>query len=86
MNSLREMYERSGVLRTWSDQIQPSIAIDTVAAEVEPEITTGKFTLAEHDEEEHSLPRLRRWHQEPKARDIFGAPPRPTPTRPSESR
>jgi hypothetical protein len=34
----------------------------------------GKFILAELEEEEHSLERLRRWHRELKARDVFGAP------------
>ena len=43
-------------------------------AEIDREISTGKFTLDELDEEEHSLERLRRWHRELKARDIFGAP------------
>jgi hypothetical protein len=43
-------------------------------AEIDREIATGKFTLAELDEEEHSLDRLRRWHRELRARDIFGAP------------
>ena len=33
----------------------------------------GKFTLAEL-EEEQSLDRLRRWHWELAARDVFGAP------------
>jgi hypothetical protein len=43
-------------------------------AEIDKEISVGKFTLAELDEEEHSLERLRRWHRELKARDVFGAP------------
>jgi hypothetical protein len=43
-------------------------------AEIDKEIRIGKFTLAELDEEEHSLERLRRWHRELKARDVFGAP------------
>jgi flagellar biosynthesis regulator FlaF len=43
-------------------------------AEIDKEIRTRKFTLAELDEEEHSLDRLRRWHRELKARDVFGAP------------
>ncbi|MEN0138277.1 MAG: Chromate resistance protein ChrB, partial [Rhodococcus sp. (in: high G+C Gram-positive bacteria)] len=32
-----------------------------------------KFTLAELEEEEQSLERLRRWHRDLKARDVFGA-------------
>lgn len=43
-------------------------------AEIDREIAIGKFTLAELDEEEHSLDRLRRWHRELRGRDIFGAP------------
>ena len=43
-------------------------------AELEKEIAAQKFTLAELDEEEQSLERLRRWHRELKLRDLFGAP------------
>jgi hypothetical protein len=43
-------------------------------AEIDKEICTGKFTLAELEEEEQSLERLRRWHRELKTRDVFGAP------------
>jgi hypothetical protein len=43
-------------------------------AELERETSQGKFTLAELDEEEQSLERLRRWYRELKFRDLFGAP------------
>jgi flagellar biosynthesis regulator FlaF len=43
-------------------------------AELDKEIATGKLTLAELEEEEHSLERLRRWHRDLRARDLFGAP------------
>ena len=43
-------------------------------AEIDKEIGKGKFTLAELEEEEQSLERLRRWHRDLKARDVFGAP------------
>ncbi|MFI6169400.1 Chromate resistance protein ChrB [Nocardia sp. NPDC051052] len=43
-------------------------------AEIDKEISTAKFTMAELEEEEHSLERLRRWHRDIKARDVFGAP------------
>jgi len=43
-------------------------------AELDKEIRTAKFTLAELEEEEQSLERLRRWHRDIKARDVFGAP------------
>ena len=43
-------------------------------AEIAREIAKEKFTLAELEEEEQSLDRLRRWHRELSLRDIFGAP------------
>ncbi|MFB7369877.1 Chromate resistance protein ChrB [Streptomyces sp. NPDC056222] len=42
--------------------------------EIAKEIRIGKFTLAELEEEEQSLERLRRWHRDLTARDVFGAP------------
>jgi hypothetical protein len=43
-------------------------------AELADEIAKGKLTLAELDEEEQSLDRLRRWYRTIRARDLFGAP------------
>jgi Protein ChrB, N-terminal len=43
-------------------------------AEIGAEVAKSKFTLAELEEEEQSLDRLRRWHRELAARDVFGAP------------
>ena len=43
-------------------------------AEIDAEIAKAKFTLAELEEEEQSLERLRRWHRELATRDVFGAP------------
>jgi len=43
-------------------------------AELERELSEEKFTLAELDEEEQSLERLRRWYRDLKLRDLFGAP------------
>ena len=43
-------------------------------AEIDSEIAKRKFTLAELEEEEQSLDRLRRWHRELATRDVFGAP------------
>ena len=40
-------------------------------AELDKEIRTEKFTLAELDEEEQNVDRLRRWHRELRARDVF---------------
>ncbi|WP_280891877.1 Chromate resistance protein ChrB [Streptomyces sp. LBL] len=42
--------------------------------EIAKEIRISKFTLAELEEEEQSLERLRRWHRDLTARDVFGAP------------
>ena len=42
--------------------------------EIAKEIRVGKFTLAELEEEEQSLERLRRWHRDLTARDVFGSP------------
>ena len=46
-------------------------------AELAGEVAKGKLTLAELDEEEQSLERLRRWYRELKVRDLFGAPSAP---------
>jgi hypothetical protein len=43
-------------------------------AELAGEIAKGKLTLAELDEEEESLERLRRWYRAIRARDVYGAP------------
>ena len=46
-------------------------------AELAGEVAKGKLTLAELDEEEQSLERLRRWYRAIRARDLFGAPSAP---------
>jgi hypothetical protein len=46
---------------------------DKYEAELADEINKGKLTLAELDEEEESLDRLRRWYRTIRARDLFGA-------------
>jgi len=43
-------------------------------AEIDKEVATQKLTMAELEEEEQSLDRLRRWHRDLTARDVFGAP------------
>jgi hypothetical protein len=45
--------------------------------ELAGEVAKGKLTLAELDEEEQSLERLRRWYRTIKGRDLFGAPSAP---------
>lgn len=42
-------------------------------AELEREIRNEKFTLAELDEEEQNVDRLRRWHRELSSRDLFAS-------------
>jgi hypothetical protein len=46
-------------------------------AELADEVRKGKLTLAELDEEEVTLDRLRRWYRSIRARDLFGAPSGP---------
>jgi len=46
-------------------------------AELAGEVAKGKLTLAELDEEEQSLDRLRRWYRAIRSRDLFGAPSAP---------
>lgn len=42
--------------------------------EIAKEIRIEKVTLAELEEEEQSLERLRRWHRDLTSRDVFGTP------------
>lgn len=46
---------------------------DKYEEELAKEIRIAKFTLAELEEEEQSLERLRRWHRDLRARDVFGS-------------
>jgi hypothetical protein len=55
----------------WAEFIDECAKYET---EVAREIAEQKFTLAELDEEEQSLERLRRWYRDLKLRDLFGAP------------
>ena len=43
-------------------------------AEIDKELAAGKLTVAELEEEEQSLERLRRWFRELKTRDLLVAP------------
>ena len=43
-------------------------------AELDKEERFGKYTLAELEEEEQSLDRLRRWYRELRSRDLLGIP------------
>lgn len=44
-------------------------------AELDKEEAIGKYTLAELEEEEQSLDRLRRWYRDLRARDLLASPP-----------
>jgi hypothetical protein len=55
----------------WSEFVSECAKFE---AELDREFAQEKFTLAELDEEEQSLERLRRWYRELKLRDLFGAP------------
>jgi hypothetical protein len=48
---------------------------DKFLAEIDKEERIRKYTLAELEEEEQSLDRLRRWYREIRTRDLFGTPP-----------
>ncbi|TQF69480.1 chromate resistance protein ChrB [Rhodococcus spelaei] len=54
----------------WGEFLADCGKFDT---EIDKEIAKNKLTMAELEEEEHSLERLRRWHRDLKARDLFGA-------------
>jgi len=43
-------------------------------AEIDKELALRKLTMAELEEEEQTLDRLRRWYRDLAARDVFGAP------------
>jgi len=55
----------------WSEFIADCSKFD---AEIDKELAMHKLTMAELEEEEQALDRLRRWHRELAARDVFGAP------------
>jgi uncharacterized protein CbrC (UPF0167 family) len=55
----------------WTEFIADCAKFDT---EIDKEFARQKLTMAELEEEEQTLDRLRRWHRELAARDVFGAP------------
>jgi Protein ChrB, N-terminal len=58
----------------WAEFLSDCAKYET---ELAGEVTIGKLTLAELDEEEQSLERLRRWYRAIRAKDLFGAPSAP---------
>lgn len=67
---LREQYTAAREAE-WLELLRDCAKFD---AEISREIAKKKFTLAELEEEEQSLDRLRRWKRELSLRDTFGAP------------
>ncbi len=55
----------------WGEFVADCAKYDAVIAS---EIAKEKLTLAELNEGEQSLDRLRRWYREIRSRDVFGAP------------
>jgi hypothetical protein len=55
----------------WSEFLADCAKFD---AEIDKELRIQKLTLAELEEEEQSLERLRRWYRDIRTRDVFGAP------------
>lgn len=47
---------------------------DKFEVEIAKELRLGKLTVAELEEEEHSLERLRRWYRDLKTRDVLALP------------
>jgi ChrB-like protein len=58
----------------WAEFISDCGKYETELAD---EVIKGKLTLAELDEEEQSLERLRRWYRAIRGRDLFAAPNAP---------
>jgi hypothetical protein len=67
---MRELFT-AGRQEEWVEFLADCAKFD---AEIDKELRTRKLTLAELEEEEQSLERLRRWHRDIKTRDVFGAP------------
>jgi hypothetical protein len=67
---LEELY-RSARAEEWAEF---RADCDKYLAELDKEERIGKFTLAELDEEEQSLDRLRRWYRDLRGRDLLTTP------------
>jgi hypothetical protein len=66
---MREMFT-AGRAAEWTEFLADCGKFD---AEIDKELRIQKLTLAELEEEEQSLERLRRWYRDIRARDVFGA-------------
>jgi hypothetical protein len=67
---LREVFTQARE-QEWAEFVDDCGKFD---AEIAKEIDSGKFTLAELEEEEQSLDRLRRWYRDLKGRDVLELP------------
>jgi hypothetical protein len=67
---LREVFTQARV-QEWAEFVDDCGKFE---AEIAKEVRTGKFTLAELEEEEQSLDRLRRWYRDLKTRDVLALP------------
>jgi hypothetical protein len=68
---LQELYDEA----RRSEWVEFGSECDKCVAELQREISNEKFTLADLDEEEHNVDRLRRWHRELRVRDVFESVP-----------
>jgi hypothetical protein len=70
----RERLERLYVEARAAEWIEFRAECARYLAEIDKEIGKGKLTVAELEEEEQSMERLRRWHRELRARDVLATP------------
>jgi len=66
---MRELFTQDRAAE-WTEFLADCAKFD---AEIDKELRIQKLTLAELEEEEQSLERLRRWYRDIRTRDVFGA-------------
>jgi hypothetical protein len=67
----------AGLVAAWNDAraeeyTELAAECEKLVAEIDKEFSKEKFTLAELDEEEAELEKLRSWHERIRARDVHG--------------
>ena len=72
-SSLGEL-ERLFTAEREAEWVEFASECDKAVVELQGELEKEKFTLAELDEEEHNIERLRRWCRDLREKDLFGAP------------
>ena len=70
--------DAAGLEAAWNDAraaeyTELAAECEKLVAEIDKEFAKEKFTLAELDEEEAELEKLRSWHERVRARDVLGA-------------